>query len=297
MRKKVLIRGAGDLASGIALRLHRSGFAVAMTETGVPTTVRRTVAFSPAVYLGSVQVEDVTGTLCHSVEELEKLVTEGKIPVLVDEKARTGLSWKPEVVVDAILAKRNTGTRITDAATVIGVGPGFTAGVDCHCVVESKRGHYLGRCIWEGSAIPNTGVPGLIGGFGIQRLLRAPADGIFRGAAEIGDQVEAGQVVGFVESGSVWEHPRENKGLSGEEVSLGVSGQNVSGSCQEIPMTAQISGVVRGLLQDGVPVTRGMKAGDVDPRCERDHCFTVSDKARAIGGGVLEAILGHEERK
>lgn len=266
MRKKVLIRGAGDLASGIALRLYRSGFAVAMTETGVPTTVRRTVAFSPAVYLGSVQVEEVTGTLCHSVEELEKLVMEGKIPVLVDEKARTGLSWKPEVVVDAILAKRNTGTRITDAATVIGVGPGFTAGVDCHCVVESKRGHYLGRCIWEGSAIPNTGVPGLIGGFGIQRLLRAPADGIFRGAVKIGDQVEAGQVVGFVEPGGA-------------------------------PMTAQISGVVRGLLQDGVPVTQGMKAGDVDPRCERDHCFTVSDKARAIGGGVLEAILGHEEGK
>lgn len=266
MKKKVLIRGAGDLASGIALRLHRSGFAVAMTDIPVPTTVRRTVAFSPAVYLGSVQVEDVTGTLCHSVQELEELVAQGKIPVLADERADTGLAWKPDVVVDAILAKKNLGTRITDAGTVIGVGPGFTAGVDCHCVVETKRGHYLGRCIWQGSAIANTGIPGLIGGYGTERLLRAPADGIFRGVVRIGDQVEAGQVVGFVEPG-------------------------------EIPVTARISGVVRGLLQDGVPVSAGMKAGDVDPRCERNHCFTVSDKASAIGGGVLEAILGHEYRE
>ena len=272
MKKKVLIRGAGDLASGIALRLHRSGFAVAMTEIPVPTTVRRTVAFSPAVYLGSAQVEDVTGTLCHSVQELEELVEEGKIPVLADEKADMGLAWKPDVVVDAILAKKNLGTRLTDAKTVIGVGPGFTAGVDCHCVVETKRGHYLGRCIWQGSAIPNTGVPGLIGGYGTERLLRAPADGIFRGAVEIGDQVEAGQVVGFVESGDI-----------------AIAGV--------IPVTARISGVVRGLLQDGVPVSAGMKAGDVDPRCERNHCFTVSDKASAIGGGVLEAILGHEKRE
>lgn len=268
-RKKVLIRGAGDLASGIALRLHHSGFAVAMTEIPVPTTVRRTVAFSPAVYLGSAWVEDVAGVLCQDVEELEGQVAADRIPVLVDEQAGICQTWKPQVVVDAILAKRNTGTRITDAGTVIGVGPGFMAGVDCHCVVETRRGHSLGRCIWEGGAIPDTGIPGMIGGYGMERLLRAPAEGVFQGAVKIGERVEAGQVVGYVDC-------RE---------------------AEPVPVAARIRGVVRGLLQDGVVVTEGMKAGDVDPRCQRDHCFTVSDKARAIGGGVLEAILDHEERK
>lgn len=256
-----MIRGAGDLASGIALRLHRCGYGIVMTDQAVPTTVRRTVAFSPSVYLGSSRVEDVDGILCRNLEEAEHAMDAGMVAVVVDEKAELLRFWKPDVVVDAILAKRNLGTKITDAKLVIGVGPGFTAGVDCHCVVETKRGHYLGRCIWKGSAIPNTGIPGMIGGYGIERLIRASGDGIFRGTARIGDQVRAGQIVGY----------------AGEH-----------------PVRAQIDGVVRGLLQDGVSVTEGMKAGDVDPRCEPKHCFTVSDKATAIGGGVLEAILGHE---
>ncbi|MDO4267347.1 MAG: selenium-dependent molybdenum cofactor biosynthesis protein YqeB [Eubacteriales bacterium] len=254
----VVIKGAGDLASGIALRLHRCGFSVIMTETAVPTTVRRTAAFSPAVYEKTVQVEDVCGVLCDSAEVAEEVCRNGKIAVVVDEKADIIRQIKPEVVVDAIIAKKNTGTHIDDAPVVIAVGPGFTAGEDCHCVVESKRGHYLGRCIWEGSAIPNTGVPGLIGGFGLERLVRASGDGLFYGAAAIGDQVSAGQIVGYA------------------------GGK---------PVRAQIDGILRGLLQDGVQVREGMKAGDVDPRCERSHCFTVSDKASAIGGGVLEAIL------
>lgn len=257
---KVLVKGAGDLASGIACRLYCCGFTVAMTELAVPTTVRRTVAFSPAVYEGNCQVEGITGVRCHSLEELERAAEQGKIPVLVDEMCEIRNAWKPDVVVDAILAKKNLGTKITDARTVIGVGPGFSAGKDCHCVVETKRGHDLGRCIWEGSAIPNTGVPGVIGGYDKERIIRAAADGIFHGCVSIGDLVEAGQQVA------------------------------VTGG---VPVLAEISGVVRGLLQDGVQVHRGMKSGDIDPRGIVDHCFTVSDKARAIGGGVLEAILHH----
>lgn len=263
-KEKVLIKGAGDLASGIALRLHRCGFAVLMTEIAVPTTVRRTVAFSPAVYLGEMKVEHVTARRCDSLEEAETVIAQDEIAVMVDENAGIVHQWKPDVVVDAILAKVNLGTRMTDAETVIGVGPGFTAGVDCHCVVETKRGHYLGRCIWEGSAIPNTGVPGIIGGYGLERLIRAESDGIFRGCVEIGAVVRAGDIVGYAD---------------------------------ETPIFAQIDGVVRGLLQDGVPVKKGMKSGDVDPRCEVSHCYTVSDKASSIGGGVLEGILMHRNRK
>ncbi len=259
--KKVLIRGSGDLASGIALRLHRAGFQILMTEISVPTTVRRTVAFSPAVYKGHMQVEDVTGVLCANVKEAKKEILEGRIAILVDEKAQSLYEFQPDVVVDAILAKKNLGTTIHDADFVVGVGPGFTAGVDCHCVVETKRGHYLGRCIWEGSAIANTGIPGLIGGYGLERLIKAPADGIFKGTVEIGAEVKRGDIVGYV---------------------------------GDIPVAVQIDGVVRGLLQDGVEVTKGMKSGDVDPRCAVAHCFTVSDKATAIGGGVLEAILNHQ---
>lgn len=256
--KKVLIKGAGDLASGIALRLHHCGFQVLMTDLSVPTTVRRTVAFSPAIYLGEAMVEDVCGILCRNQMQVEAAFSRGCLAVVEDEEAKIRTDWTPDVVVDSILAKRNLGTLITDAKAVIGVGPGFSAGVDCHCVVETKRGHYLGRCIWSGSAIPNTGVPGEIGGYSTERLIRAEADGSFRGMVTIGTQVCKGDLVGLV---------------------------------GEVPVYAQISGIVRGLLQDGVAVTTGMKAGDVDPRCERDHCFTVSDKARSVGGGVLEAIL------
>ena len=263
VRNKVLIKGAGDLASGIALRLFRSGFDVVMTEIAVPTTVRRTVAFSPAVYLGKTMVEDVEGICCDSIEVVNDALKKRKIAVIVDENADIRTKLKPDVVVDAILAKKNLGTKITDAEVVIGVGPGFTAGVDCHLVVETKRGHYLGRCIREGGAIPNTGVPGIIGGYGLERLIRASADGVFYGKVEIGDTVKAGAVVGYVKTDDG----------------------------RQIPVTAQIDGVVRGLLQDGVPVTKDMKSGDVDPRCEEKHCFTVSDKASAIGGGVLEGIL------
>ena len=260
---RVLIKGSGDLASGIALRLHRAGFRILMTDIAVPTTVWRTVAFSPAVYQGHMQVEDVTGVLCDSVKVAEQEIQNGNIAIMVDETARCIHEFHPDVVVDAILAKRNLGTKITDAPFVVGVGPGFTAGEDCHCVVETKRGHYLGRCIWKGSAIPNTGIPGMIGGYGLERLIKAPAAGVFKGAVEIGAVVKKNDVVGYVD---------------------------------QTPVLAQIDGVVRGLLQDGVEVTAGMKSGDVDPRCDAAHCFTVSDKASSIGGGVLEAVLNYRFR-
>lgn len=255
---KVLIKGAGDLASGIACRLFRCGFSIVMTEIAVPTTVRRTVAFSRAVYENEARVEDITGVLCRTMEEIETAITDRKVAVIVDEACAIRKIWKPDVVVDAILAKRNLGTTITEANVVIGVGPGFTAGEDCHVVVETKRGHNLGRCIRNGSAIPNTGVPGMIGGYDKERIIRASADGSFSGAVQIGDRVVKGDIVGYVD---------------------------------ETPIYAEIDGVVRGLLQDGVPVIKGMKSGDIDPRGVVEHCYTVSDKATAIGGGVLEGIL------
>ena len=255
---KILIRGAGDLASGIACRLHQCGFSIVMTDLPVPTAVRRTVAFSRAIYEQTAEIEGSTAVLCSGMDDAETVLRHGDIAVVVDPDAKIRETWQPDVVVDAILAKRNLGTSLQDAPIVIAVGPGFTAGEDCHCVIETKRGHYLGHCIYQGSAIPNSGIPGNIGGYTTERILRAPCGGVFEPVVSIGTMVKAGDICGLVEG---------------------------------VPMRSQISGVVRGLLQRGVIVTEGMKSGDVDPRCEPEHCHTVSDKARAIGGGVLEAIL------
>lgn len=253
----VLIRGAGDIATGIALRLYRAGIQAVMTDLPKPTAIRRTVSFSEAILKGETTVEDITARAA-TVEEVSKVLAAGEIPVLADPDCKCRDILKPQVLVDAILAKRNLGTKITDAPAVIAVGPGFTAGVDCHAVVETMRGHYLGRVIWEGSAQPNTAVPGLIGGYAGERVLRAPADGVFRQVLHIGDRVQPGDAAGFV---------------------------------GDAPMTCTIGGILRGILPDGTPVHKGMKAGDVDPRCEEAHCYCASDKALAVGGGVLEAIL------
>ena len=253
-----LIRGAGDLASGIALRLWRSGIEVVMTDLPRPTAIRRTVSFSEAIVHGETTVEDVTARLAANADEAHALLAQGIVPVLADPDCACRAGLHPDALVDAILAKRNLGTRRTDAPIVIGVGPGFTAGVDCHAVVETMRGHTLGRVIYTGSALPNTNIPGLIGGFAGERVLRAPADGEFRSARQIGDLVKAGDVAGYV---------------AGE------------------PMVCTIDGVLRGLIADGVLVHKGMKSGDVDPRGDVDNCYTASDKALAVGGGVLEALL------
>lgn len=254
-----VIRGAGDIASAIALRLVRCGASVLMTEIEQPLTVRRTVAFSEAVRMGKTQVECVTAVRARDVSHaLELLSGEGVVPVLVDPACTCVNDVAPDVVVDAVLAKRNLGTSMDMAPIVVGVGPGFTVGVDCHAVVETMRGHTLGRVIYQGSALPNTNIPGLIGGYAGERVLRAPDDGIFHTVLDIGAQVKSGDVAG-----------------------------TVNGK----PMCCTIDGVLRGLLADGTPVHKGMKSGDVDPRCREEYCFTASDKALAVGGGVLEALL------
>lgn len=251
-----VIKGAGDLASGVALRLHRAGFRLIMTEVEQPTPVRRTVSFAEAVYEGRSAVEDVEAVLVTSSKKARSALDSGHLAVIVDPEAAVVEDMQPLLLVDAIIAKHNLGTRIYDAPAVIALGPGFVAGVDAHAVVETMRGHTLGRVIYQGEAFPNTGIPGEIGGKGAERVIRAPREGVFIATKEIGDRVKAGDAVGMVE---------------GE------------------PVLALIDGVLRGLLRSGLWVRPGFKTGDVDPRAARDHCFTASDKALAVGGGVLEA--------
>jgi len=253
-----LIRGAGDLASGIALRLHRSGMQVVMTDLPKPLAIRRTVAFSEAIVHGETTVEGVRAKRAETAAQAFEIIRAGEIAVLADPELGQARGLHADVLVDAILAKKNLGTTMDDAPVVIGVGPGFTAGEDCHAVVETMRGHTLGRAIYHGSALPNTNIPGLIGGFAGERVLRAPKNGAFTPVRCIGDAVREGEIVGYVDGAEV---------------------------------VSTLSGVLRGLIAEGTEVHEGLKIGDVDPRSEKEYCFTVSDKALAIGGGVLEAIL------
>jgi xanthine dehydrogenase accessory factor len=255
---RVVVKGGGDLGTGVAWRLHRCGFRVLVTETAQPTVIRRAVAFASAVYDDAITVDGVTARLVADEDAVLEAWESGEVPVMVDPRAVVVERLRPEALVDAIMAKRNLGTDAQDAPIVVALGPGFTAGRDCHAVVETNRGHDLGRVILEGSAEPNTGVPGTVGGESARRVLRAPRPGVFRSARAIGDRVEEGEPVARVD---------------GE------------------PVRARLSGVVRGLLQDGLAVREGMKVGDVDPRGVVSHCFTISDKALSIAGGVVEAIL------
>ncbi|MDK2984456.1 MAG: xanthine dehydrogenase accessory factor [Clostridia bacterium] len=254
----VLVRGAGDLASAVCHRLMQSGFDVIATEIEQPTMVRRTVSFAEAVYTGEWEVEGIKGVRIQTVDEAKDQIKRGNLPVLVDPGLKCLKELSPEAVVDAILAKKNLGTHREMAAVVIGLGPGFYAGKDVHAVVETMRGHYLGRVIYEGEATPNTGVPGEVGGYSIKRLVKSPVPGIVKANKKIGEMVSEGETVCYV---------------------------------GDVPVIAQISGVVRGLIKEGLIVKENMKIGDIDPRCEKQHCFTISDKARAVAGGVLEAIL------
>jgi xanthine dehydrogenase accessory factor len=260
----VLIKGAGDLASGVALRLHRCGIRLAMTEVARPLMVRRTVSFGEAVYEGYTQVEGVVAARAENPWQALQVIHSGKIPVLVDPEAGCLPVLRPAVLVDAIMAKRNIGTHSGDAPLVVALGPGFIAGADCHAVIETNRGHSLGRVITAGSAEPDTGLPGEIGGKSSERLLRAPTSGAVQALAAIGDRVAEGQVVARVH------------------------GQ---------PVTAGTAGVLRGMIRSGIEVAAGVKIGDVDPRAEVSHCFQVSDKSLAIAGGVLEAILSFRYRQ
>ena len=261
---KILIRGAGDLATGVASRLYRAGHKIIMTEIAVPLTVRRMVALSRAIYEKEAVVEDMKGVLVNDYNEALEVLGDGNIPVIVDPEAKIREEYDPDVIIDCILAKRNIGTKITDAPLVIGVGPGFTAGVDCNCVVETKRGHTLAETIYKGKAIADTGIPGNIGGFSVERIIRATNAGVMEPVAHISDVVEKGQVVAIT---------------GGKEV------------------YAKMGGIVRGMLQEGVNVKPNMKIGDIDARSELFHCFTISDKARAIGGGVLEVVSSYEHMK
>jgi xanthine dehydrogenase accessory factor len=255
---RVLIRGGGEMATGIAHRLHQCHMKVLITEVPAPTAVRRTVAFAEAVYNGSHTVEGVSATKVGNSEQVLRLWTDGGIPLVIDPEAHIRHELRPAVIVDAIMAKANSKTTIKDAPLVIGIGPGFAAGGNAHAVIESNRGYHLGRVIWQGEAEPDTGVPAPIEGHTDARVLRTPTAGRFNAFKEIGDSV-----------------------CSGERVA------EVGGMAVE----AQISGLVRGLLRSGIEVAQGIKAGDIDPRNERGYCYLISDKARAIGGGVLEAIL------
>lgn len=254
----IVIKGAGDLASGVAYRLKRAGFPLLMTELAAPLFVRRTVAFGEAVYSGEITIEDLTAHRVHNGDEAQQMAYSTAIPVLVDPAATVVTQVQPAILVDAIIAKRNLGTRINNAPLVIALGPGFTAGVDCHVVIETKRGHRLGRPLEQGSAAADTGIPDLVNGIGADRVLRAPTGGQVKPLVTIGDQVSNGQAVAQV------------GGLT---------------------LYAPFAGTVRGLIHPSVLVTPGMKIGDLDPRGVVEHCFTISDKALAIGGGVLEAIL------
>lgn len=255
----VLIKGGGEMASGVAHRLSRGHFRVCMTEISKPQAVRRQVSFCEAIYTGEKTVEGVTVKLVDTYEEIPK-TWNNTIPIIVDPDTKITEFLRPDVLVDAIMAKKNLGTKITDAPLVIALGPGFYAGRDVHLVVETKRGHNLGRIISEGEAEKDTGIPGVIEGFSTERVLRAPRDGELSTLKDIGDYVEAEDIVAFVD---------------------------------DFPVKANIRGVIRGLLRSGSEVYKGMKAGDIDPRGIKEYCYTISDKARAIGGGVLEGILSH----
>lgn len=254
--KLAIVRGGGDLATGIIYRLWKVGYAVLSLETERPLVVRRTVSVASAVFEGSAVIEDMEAVRIDSIDDFS--FGRSRISVFVDPGGRSISVLKPDVLVDAIMAKRNLGTWKGMAPLVIAIGPGFSAPEDVDAVIETKRGHYLGRVIRNGSAIPNTGVPGLIKGYTVERLLRSPAEGYVVPLRDIGDSVMPGDVVARVEG---------------------------------LPVCSQIEGIVRGLIHPSVKVREGLKIGDIDPRGEREHCFSITDKALAIAGGVLEVIM------
>ena len=269
MKDLIIVRGGGDLATGTIYKLKKSGFPVLILEVKKPSAIRRNVAFSEAIYQEQQTVEDMTCFRADSLQQAENFLQEDKLTILVDPKGEAIAKLKPLGVVDAIIAKRNLGTAKTMAPITVALGPGFVAGEDVDAVVETKRGHNLGRVIWSGSAAPNTGVPGLIGGFGKERVMHSPAQGILKNVKKITDTVTKGEVIAVIETESA-----------------------------VVPVEASLDGILRGLIRDGYPVTKGFKIADIDPRSEEyENCFTISDKARCIAGGVLEAILQLKKKK
>ena len=265
----VVVRGGGDLATGTIHKLVRCGYAVLVLEIENPSAIRRNVAFSEAVYEGVWSVEGITARLVKTVEEAKKITNSGEVAVMVDPEGSCLKEVQPEVLIDGILAKKNLGTRKEMAPVTIALGPGFEAGKDVDAVIETMRGHHLGRVILEGAAEPNTGIPGVVAGYAKERVMHSPAEGILRNVKRVTDTVQQGEVIAYVETDS-----------------------------GKTEVTATISGLLRGLIRDGYPVTKGFKIADIDPRIdEYENCFTISDKARCIAGGVLEAMLYLREQK
>lgn len=253
----VVLRGGGDLATGVAYRLHKAGFPLVVLELAQPLVVRRRVALATAVAEKAITIEGLQGQLVADVATALILAQQGIIPVLVAPQM-PDFGRPLTAVVDARMAKRNLDTSLSQAPLVVALGPGFTVGGDCHAIVETMRGHTLGRVLWQGSALPDTGTPGEVAGKGAERVLRAPVAGVVHWEKEIGDSVPEGEGIGTVAG---------------------------------VPVVAPFSGVLRGLIAPGTAVRQTLKIGDLDPRADRSACFTISDKALAIGGGVLEALL------
>lgn len=263
MNNLIIVRGGGDLATGTIYKLYKCGFPVLVLEVSLPSAIRRNAAFSEAVYEGIQTVENVTCYLADSIADAEKLLAEGKLTMLVDPKGEAIARLKPLAVVDAILAKKNLGTNRTMAPITVALGPGFEAGNDVDAVVETQRGHNLGRVLWHGEAAPNTGIPGIIGGYGKERVIYSPAAGILHNVCHITDTVKKGQTIAVIET-----------------------------ETEKVPVVATLDGLLRGLIRDDYPVPVGFKIADIDPRIEEyNNCFTISDKSRCIAGGVVEAIL------
>lgn len=255
----IIVRGGGDLATGTIYKLHQCGYDVLILETDRPTAIRRKVAFCEAVYDGAAAVEDVVCRRVDTMEQCRAAWKKGEIPLMVDPAGEWIEKWRPDAVIDAILAKKNLGTHRGMAPLTIALGPGFCAGTDVDYVVETKRGHRLGRILEQGCALPNTGIPGVIEGYGAERVIHAPADGQIRVFVQIGDIVEKGQLLAKI---------------------------------GEAEVTVTLSGVLRGMIRDGFPVLKGLKIADIDPRTEqKKNCDTISDKARCIAGGVLEILV------
>lgn len=266
--KLIIVRGAGDIASGIIWGLSYAGYKVLCIDIEKPTCIRREVSFSEAIYDGEKTIDGVKCVKAKNHDDVKKILDDGNVAILIDEKGQSITDLKPYVLIDAILAKKNIGTKKDMADIVIAVGPGFTAGVDCHFVIETKRGHTLGKIIENGSPIPNTGIPGIVGGIGKERVMHSPAEGIFKNKHKISDIVKKGDILADI-----------------------IEYKNGKETGKNIPLYATIDGVLRGILRDGFYAFEGLKCADIDPRIEEvENCFSISDKARCIAGSVVMLI-------
>ncbi len=276
----IWIRGAGDLATGVGVRLLNAGFRVIYSEIKQPTVIRRTVAFAAAVYEEVTQVEEHIAIACSDIEMIEKALLEGQVPIYTGDET-LGISYfKPTIFVEGTIRKIKTDMPRNLVPYTLALGPGFSAPEDADGVIETMRGHYLGQVIWKGSAIPNTGIPGEIGGFSKERVIHAPADGNLIGLKAIGDEVIAGETIAMIKS--------ETIEITKSETSTDTNSDEMEAGTRVL---APITGILRGLIYDNLWVEKGLKIADIDPRCQKDHCFSISDKARSIGGGVLEAVM------